>query len=77
MMKDSTILTTLYYAFCLGAIWLLILTLNMLSGDGMSAFEQEMQAQNDLYCEMVELSILTSGDLGWPDYNNNYDEVCK
>jgi len=69
-------LKTLYYAFCLCAIWLLILTLNMLS-DGQSAFERELEMQNELYCEMVELSILTSGDLGWPDYNNNYNEVCK
>lgn len=35
------------------------------------------QKTQDLYCEMVEIHKDTGGEYGWPDYNQNYDEVCK
>ena len=37
---------------------------------------REIQAQEDLYCEMVQLSIDTQGELGWPDYENKFKKVC-
>jgi hypothetical protein len=36
----------------------------------------EAEAQEDLYCEMVQLSVDTQGDLGWPDYENKFARVC-
>lgn len=39
--------------------------------------ERELQAQEELYCEMVQLSIDTDGDLGWPDYENKFSRVCE
>jgi hypothetical protein len=30
----------------------------------------------DPYCEMVGLWNSTNGELGWPDYNRNYVQVC-
>lgn len=29
------------------------------------------------YCEMVQLNKDTNGKLGWPDYNQNFEDVCK
>jgi len=37
----------------------------------------EGNEQQDLYCEMVTTFKETGGNYGWPDYNNNYNEVCK
>jgi len=37
----------------------------------------EGNEQQDLYCEMVTTYQETKGDYGWPDYQNNYNEVCK
>jgi hypothetical protein len=37
---------------------------------------EEIEAQEDLYCKMVQLSIDTQGDLGWPDYENKFKRVC-
>lgn len=38
--------------------------------------------QNETYCEMVaqwksELHLPADQRTGWPDYKNNYEEVCK
>ena len=30
-----------------------------------------------LYCANVALYKATDGVKGWPDYNENYDEICK
>ena len=38
--------------------------------------DEELE-KNDKYCEMVATYQETKGDYGWPDYNNNYYEVCK
>ena len=37
---------------------------------------EEEVAQEELYCEMVTTYQESKGDYGWPDYNNNYNEVC-
>ena len=37
---------------------------------------EERISQQELYCEMVALSIETNGDLGWPDFRNSYRKVC-
>lgn len=29
------------------------------------------------YCEMVDTWNETDGEYGWPDYNENFDEVCE
>ena len=39
--------------------------------------DDTVQQQADLYCEMVEIHKDTGGEYGWPDFNDNYDEVCK
>lgn len=38
-------------------------------------FKEEV-VRDDNYCFMVELNR-QDRDNGWPDYNNNYDEVCN
>lgn len=38
---------------------------------------EEPTAQQQNYCEMVGIWNDTEGEYGWPDYNHNYDEVCK
>ena len=37
---------------------------------------EERISQQELYCEMVALSIETNGELGWPDFRNAYRKVC-
>lgn len=39
--------------------------------------KQRLEMEQRQYCEMHELWIKSRGDLGWPDYNKNYAEVCK
>lgn len=31
----------------------------------------------DPYCEMVSIYQQSGGQYGWPDYRDNYNEVCK
>ena len=38
--------------------------------------EEAIEDENRLYCEMVELNQ-SDPTLGWPDYKNNYSEICK
>jgi hypothetical protein len=38
--------------------------------------KEERIAQQALYCEMVELSIETDGEFGWPDFRNRYTKDC-
>lgn len=40
-------------------------------------FDDEPQQTNNLYCEMVEINKDTGGEDGWPDFQQNYDEMCK
>jgi len=35
------------------------------------------QATQQRYCNMVDLHQDTNGEHGWPDYQNNYSEVCN
>ena len=42
------------------------------------ALDQQRQgAEQRQYCRMHEMWIQSGGDVGWPDYNKNYAEVCK
>lgn len=47
------------------------------SGFSGGAIEKEQQAQQEMYCEMVELYVESNGEYGWPDYQQNYKGVCK
>lgn len=38
---------------------------------------QEAKAQDREYCEMHDIWIKTGGESGWPDFNQNYKEICK
>lgn len=42
---------------------------------GQSDYEEAVRAEQ-AYCENVKLFNETRGEKGWPDYNENYDEVC-
>jgi hypothetical protein len=39
--------------------------------------KQRLEEEQRQYCQMHELWIKSGGELGWPDYNGNYAEVCK
>tara|TARA_Y100000593_G_scaffold94032_1_gene191289 strand:- start:66446 stop:66634 length:189 start_codon:yes stop_codon:yes gene_type:complete len=49
----------------------------ILSGCVDSSLEKELQAQQKQYCEMVELHKESGGEYGYPDYQRNFEEVCK
>jgi len=53
----------------------LVLVASLVWSDSMD-YKEEV-AKNKLYCDMVTTYQETKGDYGWPDYNNNYNEVCK
>jgi hypothetical protein len=55
---------------------LAILSLAILSwiSHDLYSHESEQQAR---YCQMVDAWQDSGGDIGWPDYNGNYSEVCK
>ena len=38
---------------------------------------QEHSSQQSMYCEMVATYHETKGNYGWPDYQDNYNEVCN
>ena len=42
---------------------------------GQSDYEEAVRAEQ-AYCENVKLFNETRGEKGWPDYNENYNEVC-
>lgn len=33
--------------------------------------------QQRLYCDMVTIHKDTKGQYGWPDYNQNFERICK
>lgn len=37
----------------------------------------DLQQQQDLYCEMVAIHKDTGGQYGWPDYKRIAERVCK
>ena len=45
---------------------------------GMSPYsiDDEIRLSEQEYCKMVQLFKKSKGDLGWPDYNGNYSEIC-
>ena len=54
---------------------LAILSLAILSwiSHDLYSHESEQQAR---YCQMVDAWLDSDGEFGWPDYNDNFDEVC-
>lgn len=42
---------------------------------GNADYEDALLAER-AYCENVERYIQTNGKEGWPDYNENFDEIC-
>ncbi len=38
---------------------------------------EEPTAEQQNYCEMVGIWNDTQGEYGWPDYKDNFDEVCE
>lgn len=62
-MNLATILTICIASLCL-------LALSSIS------FHEELLTEKR-YCEMVDDYRASNGEHGWPDYNENYDEVCK
>jgi len=38
---------------------------------------EEPTEEQQNYCEMVDIWNDTDGEYGWPDYNDNFDEVCS
>lgn len=56
-------------------VWAVIAVLGLLAvAQAVPSPEELEQAR---YCEMVELHKTHGADIGWPDYNNNYDKVCN
>ena len=55
---------------------LAILSLAILSWISHDLYDHESE-QQARYCEMVSAWQDSGGEIGWPDYNGNYDEVCK
>lgn len=43
---------------------------------GRSDYEDALR-EEALYCANVALYKATGGQQGWPDYNENYSEICK
>ena len=37
---------------------------------------KEVQAGQSKYCHMVKLHMVNPS-FGWPDYNHNYEKICK
>ena len=37
----------------------------------------DLQARQDRYCEMVDIFIESDGEFGWPDYEESYGESCN
>lgn len=56
---------------------LLVLAVILLVGLVGALDKERLDVEQRQYCEMHELWIKSGGELGWPDYNKNYAEVCK
>ncbi len=48
----------------------------VLAGIAGQADYEDAVLQEQAYCSNVELYFDTNGEQGWPDYNENYDEMC-
>jgi hypothetical protein len=60
----TNIFTAILLATCLAIVGYISNELTSTSG------------QQIRYCEMVSAWQETDGEYGWPDYNDNFDEVC-
>ena len=56
---------------------LLVLAAILLIGVVGALDKQRLEVEQRQYCRMHEMWIQSGGDVGWPDYNKNYAEVCK
>ena len=59
--------------------WVALGTLGFLLMAGIAgqADYEDAVLQEQVYCANVELYRATNGEKGWPDYNENYAEICK
>ena len=48
----------------------------LLAGIAGQADYEDAVLQEQAYCANVELYRATEGEKGWPDYNENYNEIC-
>ena len=56
---------------CVGGIVFLLL-----AGIAGKADYEDALLQEQAYCSNVTLYRATGGEQGWPDYNENYSELC-
>ena len=58
--------------------WVVIGTLAflLLAGIAGQMDYEDAVLQEQAYCANVELYRATEGEKGWPDYNENYNEIC-
>ena len=56
---------------------LLVVVVVLLVGLVGALEKESLEVEQRQYCQMHELWIKSGGELGWPDYNKNYAEVCK
>ena len=54
----------------------MLIFLGLASIAGRSDYEDALR-EEALYCANVALYKATGGQQGWPDYNENYSEICK
>lgn len=67
-MKENTLIYIIG-----GVLTLIMIVLFVMNQDTVTDEEK----QESLYCEMVNTFIETDGKYGWPDYNGNYNKICK
>lgn len=58
-------------------ILILIGVVVMLTLSHATSARDDLEAMQAEYCEMTKLHKETNGQLGWPDYRGNANEVCK
>lgn len=62
-------MTYLVMASCAGLIALTALVMDISADD--------LQQQQELYCQMVAIHKDTGGEYGWPDYKHIAEEACQ
>lgn len=58
--------------YVLGFLFLLVVLYGFIGTDA----KEDIKATQKKYCHMVELHM-ADPSCGWPDYNGNYNEICK
>lgn len=56
---------------------LLVVAVILLVGLVGALDKERLDVEQRQYCRMHEMWIQSGGEVGWPDYNGNYAEVCK